>query len=350
MPNRPKPRPTPTPKAFDVFKPGKGRPSPTSRPVIVSSHPQVQDSTVVEKHGAPVANAHHVAAPTPPDPAPANVSAPQRPKPVLKSLQSLPHPASSPAPHASSMHVPVAHHAKPAVPAPATDETTVEATPKKVSRHGVTIAPPSASAAHKIRPVSDAAKPPAAATKPTEPAEPNLAAVPITPMEQPSGPESKVEGKEELLAAMPIEIRRTIASTTGQQASEWNVPDFSSAAPTAAAAPAPASQEQAAPAAPVPAEAAPAPADKPAPPAAEQAPSEPVAPPDAASPEQSPAVAPASTKPDTPTQPMSSSQAAKVAEGKNRRSEAAVFIIMFVLFLLLGTLVVLLFLSGSIAI
>lgn len=45
------------PKAFDVFKPGKVRASSTSRPVIVGHRPQVQDSTVVEKPGVPVANA-----------------------------------------------------------------------------------------------------------------------------------------------------------------------------------------------------------------------------------------------------------------------------------------------------
>ena len=342
MPNRPKPRPTPTPKAFDVFKPGKGRPSPTSRPVIVSSHPQVQDSMVVEKHGAPVANAHHAAAPmSAPAPAPAPTPAstpapaPSHPRPVLKSLQ--PHQAVPPhAPHASSMHVTAAHHTKLSTHAAPTEESSAEAAPKKISRHGVTIAPPSASAAHKIQPVSGGAKPAA-------PDEPHLAALPITPMEQLSGTESKVEGKEELLAAMPIEIRRTIASSEGQQASEWNVPDFSSDTPTAPTAPTPAPAEQAAPAPAAPAEmpTGTPPAEQSVPPAATPAPAEQTAP----APAEQAAPAPAASKPDKPTQPLSSSQA---ASKERRRSEAAVFIIMFILFLLLGILVVLLFLSGSI--
>src|SRR6185437_12576398 len=93
MPNRPKPRPVSTPQAFDVFKPGKGRPSATSRPVIVSSRPAVQDHTLVEKKGAPVANAHHTAIPVATT-HPAAPPAPAHPKPVLKSLEPQPpHPA-----------------------------------------------------------------------------------------------------------------------------------------------------------------------------------------------------------------------------------------------------------------
>lgn len=345
MPNRPKPRPASTPQAFDIFKPGKGRPSATSRPVIVSNHPGVQDHTLVEKKGAPVANAHQTVVPvatTPPHPA-APAPAPAHPKPVLKSLQpQSPHPATpkAPTPATSSVHIPTAHHVPRTGHAPKAVESAVESATKKVSRHGVTIAPPSASAAHKVHPVSAEAKPPA-----DEPAEPQLAALPITPMEQLSGSEAKVEGKEELLAAMPIEIRRTIASTSGQQASEWNVPDFSAEAP-APAAPTPEAQAPASPAE-TPA-AAPA-ADTPAtPPVTEPAP----APPQPATPEpkeQVPAAPAADAKAATSTAPMSSSQAAAAAAGKSKRSEAAVFIIMFVLFLLLGTLVVLLFLSGSIA-
>jgi len=233
--------------------------------------------------------------------------------------------------------------------APKSTEPVMELATKKVSRHGVTIAPPSASSAHKLHPTSAGAKAPAEAHKPEAPAEPQLAALPITPMEQPSGPEAKVEGKEELLAAMPIEIRRTIASASGQQASEWNVPDFSAAAP-APAAPAPAA-ETLAPASPAETPAAtPANETPAAPPAAASAPAPAPAPETPAPQEQATAAPEAVAKgASTPTAPMSSSQAAAAAASKSKRSEAAVFIIMFVLFVLLGTLVVLLFLSGSIA-
>lgn len=336
MPNRPRPRPRPTPQAFDIFKPGKGRPSPNSRPMIVSSHPGVQDHTVVEKKGTPVANAHHMTVSTP---------APQRPKPVLKSLEQT-HPDASkvPAPAASAVHMPTAHRA-PAHAPPA--EAPLETESKKVSRTGVSIAPPSASAVHKLHPVAGAVKPPVTAPKPEEPAEPNLAAVPITPMEPTSGSDGKVEGKEELLAAMPIEIRRSIASSTGQQASEWNVPDFGSGAP-APGVPNPTSQ-QPEPVAAVPAElpaAVPVPGTLAAPLTTEPAPADTPEPAAPAPQEQMPPTPVSAAKSASPAAPMSSSQA---AAADHKRSEAAVFIIMFVLFLLLATLVILLFLSGSIA-
>src|SRR5215469_11870780 len=55
-----KPKPHPAPKAFDVFKPGKAQPTPTSRPVIVSHRPEVQGSTVVERPGNPIPNSHQI--------------------------------------------------------------------------------------------------------------------------------------------------------------------------------------------------------------------------------------------------------------------------------------------------
>ncbi|HEY1835392.1 MAG TPA: hypothetical protein VGG13_01060 [Candidatus Saccharimonadales bacterium] len=43
------------PKVFDIMRPGKAQPSPTSRPIIVGHKPQVQDSTLTDKP-APVAD------------------------------------------------------------------------------------------------------------------------------------------------------------------------------------------------------------------------------------------------------------------------------------------------------
>lgn len=37
------------PKVFDIMRPGKAQPSPTSRPIIVGHKPQVQDSTLTDK-------------------------------------------------------------------------------------------------------------------------------------------------------------------------------------------------------------------------------------------------------------------------------------------------------------
>lgn len=45
---KPSPQST-TPKAFDVFRPGRTKASPTSRPVIVGHNKSVQDSTVTDK-------------------------------------------------------------------------------------------------------------------------------------------------------------------------------------------------------------------------------------------------------------------------------------------------------------
>lgn len=339
MPNRPNPRPT-SPKTFDVFKPGKGRPSPTSRPVIVSHQPKVQDHTVVEKQGAPVANAH-----------PATVTTQPKPKPVLQSL--APHSAAvahvpvpsvprQVAPSAHAFHSAVASHhlIAHANHAPAPEPEAAEPAPKKVSRSGSTIAPPSSSAGHKLHPISinvtdhKAVKPAA----PKEPEEPHLAALPITPVEAPSGLTSqKTEGKAELLAAMPIEIRRSIASDQGMSASDWDAPSAQEtpapAAPVVPAAAAPASVETAAtdpaaapaPAAPAPAAAAPAPQT----------------------------AAPAPVEALTNTEPAPAKPAKVKTKGKLKKPlsfDAIIFIIMFVLFVGLGALVVLLFLSGSVKI
>ena len=348
MPNRPRPT---APQTFDVFKPGKGRPSPTSRPVITGHQPHVQDHTVVEKKGAPVPNAH-----------PGIVST--SPKPVLKSLAphggtvapaapapepthqtpaapALARPPRAVAPSAHALHAPLnthhmvthtGHAPEPAAPAAALPE-------KKVSRTGSTIAPPSVSAGHKLKPISinvtehKEVKP----AEPPKPEEPHLAALPITPVEAPSGLTSqKTEGKAELLAAMPIEIRRSIASADGMSASDWEMPsaDESPAAP-AAATPAPAAAAPAAAAADPAAEAAPAPA---APAPVEQA-----APAAAAAPAPAPAAPALDAIPEAPVK----------MKGKLKKPlsfEAFIFIVMFVLFVGLGALIILLFMSGSVKI
>src|SRR5581483_5241940 len=119
MPNRPRPRPEP--RAFDVFKPGKGQPSPTSRPIIVSHKPYVQDHMVVEQHGVPVANAHPVTIPH------------HAKQPVLRSLSPR---------HASAPTSPPHDAAPMSSPTPVEDVPEVSG-PKKLSHTGHIIARPS---------------------------------------------------------------------------------------------------------------------------------------------------------------------------------------------------------------
>jgi hypothetical protein len=172
---------------------------------------------------------------------------------------------------------------------------------------------------HKVSPPKERPQPEA----PETPEEPSLAAVPITPVEQPAGlANAKTEGKAELLAAMPVEIRRSVANATGQSEADWEAPSVGEtpAAPAAAAAPAPAvpiqvtdgSEQQPIPAAAPVQNAQPAPA-----PAAEQ--------------------------------PLDNAPLLEIKTKKSRSSDAIVFIIMMILFLGLGTVVAMLFISGTIA-
>lgn len=311
MPNRPRPRPAP--QAFDVFKPGKGKPSPTSRPVIVSDKPKVQDSTLVEQHGSPVPNAHHGQ------------------QPVLGSLATRRVAQSAHAVHLATVPTP-----PPAsVPEPAKPEVTSEPTPaKKISHTGHIMSRPSGAMAsrhaslmhHKIAPSK------ARVTSPEEPEkkeEPSLAAVPITPVEQPAGlANAKTEGKEELLAAMPVEIRRSVANATGQTAADWDMPAESSApaAPAAVAASTPPSSVSI--------------------PITDAAQSQPAAQPPV--PAQTPQPA-ANQATQTVQQAEVDPQMPIMKTDKKRYSDVIIFIIMMVLFLGLGTVVAMLFITGTVS-
>lgn len=308
MPSRPRPRPTPT--TFDVFKPGKGKPSPTSRPVIVSDKPQVQDSTLVEKHGAPVPNARHGTHP---------ILASLTPRQVAPSAHAVHHPY--PIPHVES-----------------TDEHTES--DSKISHAGHMIARPSGDMAsrhaalmhHKVTPAKIRIKPPESKPEPEEKEEPNLA-VPITPIEQPAGlANAKTEGKAELLAAMPVEIRRSVANAEGMTAADWEAPSVEEvpAAPVAKKAPAPVtkisindgSEPQT---------------------ATQEVPTEVTAPASSLQPATAGAGAES-------TQAIDEVPMLDIKTKKNRSSDTIVFIIMMVLFLGLGTVVAMLFITGTISI
>ncbi len=309
MPNRP--RPVSAPKAFDVFKPGKGSPSPTSRPVIVSHQSQVQDLTLVEEHGSPIPNAH------------------QSKQPKLQSLSSR---RVAPSAHAI-------HHG--AVPTPSPDSTPVTAESElilttRTSHTGHIIARPFGSTAtnhaallhHKISPPREHVQP----AEPAKPDELSLAAVPITPVEQPAGLENaKTEGKEELLAAVPVEIRRSVARAEGQSVADWNMSPPEVTAQTVAATPAVA-PDGTVPSSPVPTDQQPAPQTAIA--------SEQTAQPAASAGEQLAHVA----------QPESEVPTPLIKTDRKRSSDAIVFIIMLILFLGLGTVVALLFITGTISI
>lgn len=313
MPNRPRPRPTP--QAFDVFKPGKGKPSPTSRPVIVSDKPPVQDSTVVEQRGSPVPNAHHGQ------------------QPMLGSLATR-----RVAPSAHAVHLATTPTPPPAsAPESKEPEATPEFTPaKKISHTGHIMSRPSGTMAsrhaslmhHKVAPSKTRTR---SLEEPEKKEEPSLAAVPITPVEQPAGlANAKTEGKEELLAAMPVEIRRSVANATGQTAADWDMPAEASvpAAPTTVPAPAATkipisdgSEPQVA-TQPEPAETVPVQASQPA----------------------------STTAQATPTEQQLDEAAMPIMKtDKKRYSDAIIFIIMMVLFLGLGTVVVMLFITGTVS-
>lgn len=311
MPNRP--RPVPTPKAFDVFKPGKGIPSPTSRPVIVSHKPQVQDSTLVETHGSPVPNAHQGRQPN---------------------LQSLSRRQVAPSAHAI-------HHGSVTTPPPDPDPTTVEPvieSSKEISHTGHIIARPSGRIAtnhaallhHKVSPPQERVK----LKEPEKPNEPSLAAVPITPVEQPVGlVNAKTEGKEELLAAMPVEIRRSVANAEGKPAADWTMP------PEVVAQAVPVSVESAA---------APAEAVAVTAPTLTNQPSIPKVTATAGQAES--AAAPAAEQNEQVVQSVEDTPMPLIKTDRKRSSDVIVFIIMLVLFLGLGTVVALLFITGTISI
>lgn len=306
MPNRP--RPVPAPKAFDVFKPGKGQPSPTSRPVIVSHKPQVQDSTLVEEHGSPVPNARGT-------------------QPRLQFL--------SPrrvAPSAHAVHHGIGPTVSKSAPTSAEPKVVPDLTStKKISHAGHLISRPSGSTAtnhaallhHKVSPPHERVT----STEPEKPQAPSLAAVPITPVEQPAGlANAKTEGKEELLAAMPVEIRRSVANAEGKSAADWDMPPevVTQIAPTAAT------------------------------PTPIQVPAVSVDPPVPAIPQAEvvPAQAPAAIAKQAVSAEIQSAEEVPLPPIKTDRkhsSDAIVFIIMLVLFLGLGTVVALLFISGTIA-
>jgi hypothetical protein len=287
-----KPKPHPAPKAFDVFKPGKAQPTATSRPVIVSHRPAVQDSTVVERPGNPIANSHQIIKHSQSygrggQHNEAGESAPPEPAQTAKS---------TPPPSAGTHH----SRRKPTL-------LSLGMSPEEAhrSRSGHTIALP---AAHETETETEL-------EVPTQ-----MAAEPIVPSEVPRDQEKPTEGKAELLAALPIELRRSIASDQGNLAAGFDQEPISL-------------QQQ-----------------RPKQPAPETH--------DVQQHEQQPQ--PTHTDPDPePEQHIEQQEAGADAatlaavpdqQPERRRYEGAVFVIMFVLFLLLTTVIVMLFLSGSISI
>lgn len=310
MPNRPRPRPAP--KAFDVFKPGKTHPTPTSRPVIVSHQPKVQDHTVVESHGSLVPNAHNDAV------------APRKGQLALNPLGSSSARIRQSRLHPDSTHLVDAAHVR-----PATSQSGLD-TPRKISHMGHVISRPSdAVTKHATLLHHKVSLPPQRTQTPEPSEEPNLAAVPITPVEQSASLMSvKTEGKEELLAAMPIEIRRSIASAEGKAEADWSMPVDVPEPPVAVATSA--DREQV-------------PINVPIPSTSFDQPSGSVA-----SSETTAAQVPPTVSTPAPTQ-VTAKNTTLILKPERRHSDAIVFIIMLILFLLLATLVVMLLLSGTIA-